>query len=974
MSLTRKPVLQHLAAAALAAAALALFSCDLFTEPPAKAAPAGDLRVEVTRDAGVSSYPGETEDNNGGAAQIKLKGFQEMVLLDIDAAPLAGRVIERATLHLRVVSPDTPLKRVGVSSLAAPFTEGTGRYAKIAGASTFRWRAYPDAPWLDGDAWGYSDLTQVMFGEGGTFWSHADATPPDAEGWQSVEVDPKILAARAAGLSEGFVLFDDTGTELVRSGAGGEHVTIDTFPNRLFYSREQNASSAPYFTVRLAGLDADARPPAPPEDLRAEVAGHPAGEATVRWEAPSWRDGRIIGFRVKVDGAPAPRHMIPAPGFGDASARQTVSMRLRGLGLKPGQATRLEVAAVDEAGRTGEAAALTFAVSAEAFAAPAGFGQAEAPQADEAAAPQILRLPGSGTATLSILDELDKVSAKGELIPRRPASYFASNHVWSASQDRIRLAAARGEFTGFQIHLAGDVPALQMRLDWAEPAAPGDGGAPRAEFARFGYIPSPAGNVPDPVIPLAPGARMNVKGSASLLCEVFVPKSAKAGVRRGTLTLSSGGADVYAAEVELTVWDFELPDALSFLPEMNCYGLPENERDYYRMAHLHRTYLNRVPYSHRGYVSDGCAPKWDAASRTFDWSAWDRRYQGYFDGTAFAGLPRGETPTEGFYLPLFENFPADIFTQHDGGPWADEAFTAQYKETFQAAAREFARHFIERGWRRTGFQFYLNNKMNYKEDGWSKASSPWLLDEPASFQDFDALRFFGELLWKGMKSLPSVAASSAGAPIRFRADISRPQWQRDALDRVLGLNVVSGGEFHRYNRMIRDRKERYGQTLYTYGGTCAPEEGAYQPVIWSLDAWSLGADGILPWQTVGTADSWKASDALALFYPKPEGAGQNFPRVSPSLRLKGYRRGQQDVEYLVLLQKKLGLPRRDVERLVRQELNLRSENLAASDEDAGTLRFDAVSAQDLWLFRRRVARLLQGGRPLEGAAANGAAR
>ena len=53
-------------------------------------------------------------------------------------------------------------------------------------------------------------------------------------------------------------------------------------------------------------------------------------------------------------------------------------------------------------------------------------------------------------------------------------------------------------------------------------------------------------------------------------------------------------------DVALQVWDFTLPDYLSFLPEMNCYGLPENERAYYRLAHRHRTVINRVPYSQRG--------------------------------------------------------------------------------------------------------------------------------------------------------------------------------------------------------------------------------------------------------------------------------------------------------------------------------------------------------------------------------------
>ena len=75
------------------------------------------------------------------------------------------------------------------------------------------------------------------------------------------------------------------------------------------------------------------------------------------------------------------------------------------------------------------------------------------------------------------------------------------------------------------------------------------------------------------------------------------------------------------------------------------------------------------------------------------------------------------------------------------------------------------------------------------------------------------------------------------------------------------------------------------------------EEANMQPVGWCLDAWTLGSDGVLPWQTVGSADSWKRADPLALFYPgRDPGAAP-----VPSLRLKAFLRGQQDVEYLTLL-------------------------------------------------------------------------
>ena len=107
---------------------------------------------------------------------------------------------------------------------------------------------------------------------------------------------------------------------------------------------------------------------------------------------------------------------------------------------------------------------------------------------------------------------------------------------------------------------------------------------------------------------------------------------------------------------------------------MNCYGLPEDELDYYRLAHRHRTVLNRVPYNQAGRVQDGCAPVWDKPRLKLDWSKWDRRFGPLLDGTAFADLPRKGVPVECFYLPLHENWPSPMEGNYNGDYWADRAF------------------------------------------------------------------------------------------------------------------------------------------------------------------------------------------------------------------------------------------------------------------------------------------------------------
>jgi hypothetical protein len=273
------------------------------------------------------------------------------------------------------------------------------------------------------------------------------------------------------------------------------------------------------------------------------------------------------------------------------------------------------------------------------------------------------------------------------------------------------------------------------------------------------------------------------------------------------------------------------------------------------------------------------------------------------------------------------------------------------------ASRLFAEHTDEKHWETTLFHFFLNGKNNFKQNGWSRGSSPWLLDEPANFQDYWALRYFGSAFHEGVRQ------SGSKARMLFRGDISRPEWQRNSLDGLLDYNVVSGG-LRNYARIVMDRKEAEGQIVVEYAGSNALTESNAQAAGWSVDAWSLGADGVLPWQTVGNANSWKKGDELSLFYPKrPDGEGDG---PIPSVRLKAYRRGQQDVEYLTLLTAVLKEPRWAVGQRVREELKLagvRGASGVAAVEDAGVVRYNQLKPQDLWALRLRVGEALSAAKP-----------
>ena len=218
---------------ALAALAMALWPASL----AALAAENRHVTLPVTRDTWVSAVGAERDGNNGASPRLKLKGIQEFSLLDADFSTVKARRIERAVLRLHMAS-DEKLGRVTVSTISAPWEEGAGtNYAKLPGAACFR---------LPGVS---PDITEVILGNGGSIWKFADASDPDADGWQSIPVDPTLIQARLDGRSHGFAIIDDVGNEWTRDG-DAFHWRL--FPNRFFHSKDQNASVAPRFEIWLA--------------------------------------------------------------------------------------------------------------------------------------------------------------------------------------------------------------------------------------------------------------------------------------------------------------------------------------------------------------------------------------------------------------------------------------------------------------------------------------------------------------------------------------------------------------------------------------------------------------------------------------------------------------------------------------------------------------------------------------------------
>lgn len=917
------------------------------------------VRLPITRDTWLSGVGAEANGSNGGATRLKIKSIQELSFIDFDPEKLVDREILEAHLLLKVTG-DEPIERVTVSTITTHWIEGeaTG-YQVVDGVSTFAHRLHPT------ERWHGPDVTSVCIGNGGSFYASNDAipatdailklqqAPQTGEGWVQIAVPEKVLRARSSGLSFGIVLMDDTGSTWTRNG---ETFQYKFFPNRYVYSRNSNSHSAPYLMVRLgesARKSSDIKSIEAPSELRWLSADRESPWRRLQWRMPLENLDELLGFRATIDGESIPATEVPS--WSDhRNGVYVMNLESWLTGRRFASPTTISIVALDRLGRTTAPAKIEVLLGAPET---VGLPPLQRPPNTDPKSNQTnwSRCLSAADSKWAIVDPLDLwLPDSQRIIPAQGESYLVENHLWNAAKKQITLHASRGAWIGFQLASQRPADGISCRFEWDDAIGKVDG--LRTECFRYGCIPGQSEPTPDPLIPMAQGSNRvawtlergkpeNGQGQ-SWLVESYIPKPTAPGNYRGRLILEKSASRT-ELEILLRVHDVVLPDRLSFLPEMNCYDLPENDIDYYRLGNRHRVVVNRLPYFQNGRLAANRCPTWRDGQ--MDWRAYDAHYRDLFSGRVFADLPRGEIPIECFYLPMHENWPSPMEGNYNGNYWADLAFPESYRKAFVSAVEQCADHFQSQGWNETRFHVYLNNKVDFKQRGWSRGSSPWLLDEPANFQDYWALTYFGRAAKEG-QTRSARKNSKDAAQVLFRVDISRPQWQRDTLDGLSEYYVISFPSFQEYRPLVLSRKFRDSQTVVVYGGNNPIGTSNCMAVAWSWDAWCQGADGILPWQTIGNANSWKQADELSLFYPHPTDPRQG---PIPSVRLKAYCYGQQDTELLAQLAAKGGVSRYAFGEWLRPQLRLYAKSRAEGDfnEPAAWNDYSGVDAQQMHSIR-----------------------
>ncbi len=940
----------------------------------------GGTRLPVVKDTGLWYYRGKPHYDFGAVEPLFVEGAHNAALLGFDTGAAGGKKIERATLWLHQAG-EQPLVTLVVSTIAAPWIEGGGdgggpdpdgscaAYVRVDPVSgdTVRW------------AGPRSDVTDVMMTNGNTLRAELKVARRD-DGWQSVELPLDIAYALASGESYGLVLVD---------GKGQLRKPDGSFINKYFNSRS-SARYAPYLEVELG----EAPPGAPAAPARVAVEEDPAqaslsgGGAKIFIDPDSGGDNGAEYYEVRTSPLPLhessvsaareqPRYLIPRAGAGRDSV-------LVGA-LEPGGQLYAAVRAVDRFGRVGGWKFASGAVSA-------------ALEVPELADPRRPDIGGAIRVWVAAMDE--KVNpVSGRLLEDNPAryafpgdgdyDYMYDSQLWNAGARKVTLDVPRGGTAAFQVVVSPakeSIRGVSLRAGWR--AAPAGAGRFPVKVFRSWYLRSAKNGqwyaevaVPHQGEFAVPAADNGIEGqrNQSFTVEFYAPRAARAGRYTGRVVVGARGLLARRITVEVNVHEAVIPQRLPFIAEMNSYGpvgaqyglsdtsdaYYEIEQQYYRLAHEHLAVINQLPYSQVGVIKAVGAPSLSGEGenmRVASWSAWDRRWGRYLDGSAFAGMDR-VAPVPVMYLPFFENWPAGLNkyyrfhpkdTTYVGminehalqAPPIEKAFDPAYEQEWTAVMGQFVDHLAKKGWTDTEYQVYLNNKYYWKRKDRNRGGdgvSWWLLDEPYHWDDFKAVAWFGGLFRRalGERTEPNVV---------FRIDVSRPQLAFGLWDKLESVYYVSS-YFYTKNAFLRHRVALFGEQIRNYGSFHNLEQTNLTATAWPLKTWLNGGNGLLPWQTMASDENFKKFSNTAIFYP-----GVRFGIRGPvvSLRLKAMREGTELVTLLALLAERKGWSIGQAALAVGERLDLGGSTITEFFDDAGRVDFSRLGSADIAALKRDV--------------------
>lgn len=903
----------------------------------------GRVVCRVTADTTLIAMTGDRDVNAGKLDRLHASATERYALLKFDLSRLAGYEIVSAELRFRRA--DEQLARVGLSTVASDWEEGTGHgwvhgrkpgeahpssRDEAEGGATYSYSVFSRDP-QKARPWAFagSDFADVSFGAGGSRWVSTAAGLDVPSDTLSISVPPELLQSVVLGLQPGGLCLAD---EFHRAG-----------PRSTVYARE---STYPPMLLVTARPRSD-RQAEPPQSLA--VHADALGLEWLTFEAP-----RALGFDAYLSATP----VRTAADLDSAEQLPTWAMPVPGSGA-------LRVLLSHHRQSQHRYVSLRTCESSGVWSAPVGVELPPLPNVKlTVAAPTLARhqLPIRMERPFTCQEDVS-ISRDGRYMRVAPECW------WDPISGPVAMQAGRNEFAAFQIILAGEGGTYAIHTHpWESPGLSEP--APQIRLYRAHNAQLRLGNekyVPEIAVPIAPGEPLplalevapepsgaegeselsDVAGqqqplvgppapppasffAQSIYVECLVPHRAPRGVWRTRVSVTRDGTTVLDTPVELEVVDAALPDALGFQISLTI-GKPPSvaaaddaratdevdwERFYglHQLAHEHRATAAVLPYSAQGGPLPEFAPlvAQTPAGPELIWDEWDRRFGRLLDGSLFRNLPREGVPVQHFVLPLHENWPAaaewsraaeraPLADRYHARPtWFDRSRAgtnpplqtylawpptisngAGFERASSQVLRAFGAHIAERGWNGTRFQVFVNPRLQ------PRRSLSWFrASDPETRDDILALRAL-------LSPYRTALGAGRGAAIDVRCDLAWAGLPRETLDGLLDVCGMGVGLFEK-NDLVVTSANRFGE-VWSDSGDVAPQLGWNAVLRWAWSARMAGAKGLILADAWGSPDDWAHASENAMIVPAD---GMNHTGVFASLRLKALRRSQQDMEWL----------------------------------------------------------------------------
>ncbi|MBP7829359.1 MAG: fibronectin type III domain-containing protein [Kiritimatiellae bacterium] len=907
--------------------------------PPAPAIPPAAAGGQTARllplaDTCIQAHLGTSPDRNAGRlGELPVKGNESFVLARYDLSAIRGWTVRRASWRARIRSgqPHT----LGFTALRAPWEEGAHTPSEPPSrGATFRWADFNRTPWRADRP----PFTHLLRGQPGYLFSVARPVRPSTaeDPWIEVPLNPVLVQALVSGAADSLAVSDEKGQL-----AGAFAIASREMPDESHF-------------IEVEGAPLDFVPPAAPGSFVAHAhaaLSHPKTVGMVlRWTAPGDDGNTGRAFRYDVRFAPAPAAFEKAaaapPNAAPWPAEPGTAEQMVIEGLKPDTVYTFFLGALDEAGTAGPVTQIV-ARTAPALALPT----VDKPPPFEAGSIEI----AGGAAALRILSEFDGLDpGSGAVLdgpPEHAGARPAQTLLWDRGSRTIHLQAAAGETVGFQAMLSRlkeKFPPLSVRSAPFETSA-GPALSLVFRFYEAGSAHHPTRRSPlawhvDEMLPLEGrldpeksvlAGRMPDQAHHVVYAELAVPPGAAPGLYRGGLAFSDGKAPEINVLVLLKVLPVSMPAVPRFTVELQAppilarqhHGKEltsrpqalEIENRYHRLANEHRAVLAVRPYLTQGAAAPWLCPALSGSGTGLavqGWAAWDAQYAALLSGRLFAASNAPAVPLAHVWLPVFESWPTPLAN----GLACDDALTARpdglpvfsgdprqlegclspgYRAAWAGVLGQYAAHFRERRVDRTAAHVWL---VNVPTNTYRGQPPPWSLGQPFFRDDFLALEAYAKMV-----------PPSAAPPVVFRvtvpdaAALAGYGWNPFRLLSVSDRNTAAW-------ELLRRRAASSGARLWIQNDFMPLNETPLATAAGVLRSFLKGADGWAIREATAPAQEPGAGSPQALIR-NGRACGLDAPLAS--LRLKAVRRLQQDIEYLLLLQDRMGWTREQLADFVQ---------------------------------------------------------